>query len=84
MACTGARVADVCSWDPDMSTIFELPFSDELWTLMQAWMQKWADSSCAPGPCDETQAVLDLALKLAQDATKNQRLVYSLRAARDA
>jgi hypothetical protein len=38
MKAIGARVADLLSWDPFSSTIFEIHFPDELWGMMEKYL----------------------------------------------
>lgn len=79
MVCSGATIADLVSWDPDLTAIFELPFSQELWGKMQSWLLKWKDSIQPLEPCDETREVLKLAGELAEQASKTRKLVVSVR-----
>ena len=60
-----AGVADLLSWDPDTSTVFEVYFSEELWALLRQFLLEWINSTEPPKASQLTETIKELLVKIA-------------------
>jgi hypothetical protein len=60
-----ADVADLLSWDPDTSTVFEALFSEELWALLRQFLLEWINSTEPPKTSQLTETIKELVDKIA-------------------
>jgi hypothetical protein len=79
-AVPGASRADLLSWDPDTSFLFEINLCEELWQSITEWLLHYASCDQPPILCDQTRKIKQLALQVAEECTKKAVPFHSLRA----